>query len=87
MLCFSPGKQLTLFPSRLCFSKEEKTIIKRKPRGSFAFPIKTRPQQVGWKLGLLWAGPLRSPGCAAGELESLGPQDPRERWDKTGAQP
>ncbi|CAD7689378.1 unnamed protein product [Nyctereutes procyonoides] len=28
----SRGKQLTLFPSRLCFSKEEKTIVKRKPR-------------------------------------------------------
>uniref|UniRef100_A0A8C0KDF9 Membrane metalloendopeptidase like 1 n=1 Tax=Canis lupus dingo TaxID=286419 RepID=A0A8C0KDF9_CANLU len=39
----SRGKQLTLFPSRLCFSKEEKTIVKRKPRGSFAFPLKTSP--------------------------------------------
>ncbi|KAB0399465.1 hypothetical protein E2I00_015774, partial [Balaenoptera physalus] len=34
-------KQLPLFTSRLCFSKEEKTTVKRTPRGSPVFPPNT----------------------------------------------
>lgn len=41
MLCFSPGKQLPLSTGWLRFSKEEKSIIERKPRGSPASPVNT----------------------------------------------
>ncbi|XP_058993014.1 membrane metallo-endopeptidase-like 1 isoform X3 [Mustela lutreola] len=64
----SRGKQLTLFPSRLCFSKEEKTIIKRKPRAI------QRPKEMGEI--------CTSPGCVIAAARILQNMDPsREPCD------
>ncbi|XP_045841007.1 membrane metallo-endopeptidase-like 1 [Meles meles] len=64
----SRGKQLTLFPSRLCFSKEEKTIVKRKPRAI------QRPKETGEI--------CTSPGCVIAAARILQNMDPsREPCD------
>nr|XP_035945490.1 membrane metallo-endopeptidase-like 1 isoform X6 [Halichoerus grypus] len=64
----SRGKQLTLFPSRLCFSKEEKTIVKRKPRAI------QWPKEVG--------DICTSPGCVMAAARILQNMDPsREPCD------
>ncbi|XP_040475288.1 membrane metallo-endopeptidase-like 1 [Ursus maritimus] len=64
----SRGKQLTLFPSRLCFSKEEKTIVKRKPRAI------QRPKEMGEI--------CTSPGCVIAAARILQNMDPsREPCD------
>lgn len=65
MLCFSPGKQLPLFSSRLCFSKEEKTVVKRAPRGSPAVPTSARA--AGWE-----GKPGRAPQPAKGVWQEGG---------------
>ncbi|XP_037356042.1 membrane metallo-endopeptidase-like 1 isoform X2 [Talpa occidentalis] len=57
------GKQLPLFSSRLCFSKEEKTIVKRKPRAV------SQPKDMEV---------CTTPGCvmaAARILQNLDPQE------------
>lgn len=63
MLCFSPGKQLPLSTGWLRFSKEEKSIIERKPRGSPASPVNTPggPALCGR------AGSPAGPGSTAGQ--------------------
>ncbi|KAM8954868.1 membrane metallo-endopeptidase-like 1 isoform 6-T7 [Lycaon pictus] len=58
----SRGKQLTLFPSRLCFSKEEKTIVKRKPRAI------QEPKEMG-KI-------CTTPGCVIAASRILQNMDP-----------
>uniref|UniRef100_A0A7N5JK99 Membrane metalloendopeptidase like 1 n=1 Tax=Ailuropoda melanoleuca TaxID=9646 RepID=A0A7N5JK99_AILME len=64
----SRGKQLTLFPSRLCFSKEEKTIVKRKPRAI------QQPKETGEI--------CTSPGCVIAAARILQNMDPsREPCD------
>ncbi|XP_047583983.1 membrane metallo-endopeptidase-like 1 isoform X3 [Lutra lutra] len=64
----SRGKQLTLFPSRLCFSKEEKTIVKRKPRAI------QRPKEM--------SEICTSPGCVTAAARILQNMDPsREPCD------
>ncbi|XP_027460665.1 membrane metallo-endopeptidase-like 1 isoform X4 [Zalophus californianus] len=64
----SRGKQLTLFPSRLCFSKEEKTIVKRKPR---AIPQPKEMDDI-----------CTSPGCVIAAARILQNMDPsREPCD------
>lgn len=54
MLCFSPGKQLPPFISRLRFSQEERTVVKRESRGSLCLPCQTAPRR--WAPGLRRAG-------------------------------
>ncbi|CAK7318862.1 Membrane metallo-endopeptidase-like 1 [Vulpes lagopus] len=64
----SRGKQLTLFPSRLCFSKEEKTIVKRKPRAI------QEPKEMGEI--------CTTPGCVIAASRILQNMDPsREPCD------
>lgn len=78
MLCFSPGKQPPSFPSWLCFSEDERTLVKRKPRGSFAFPSKTWPKQVGRRRGPRWVGCSRGAGPRPGPPESRGKPGQRQ---------
>lgn len=78
MLCFSPGKQLPLFSSRLCFSKEEKTVVKRAPRGSPAVPTSARA--AGWETG---PGSTASQGRVAGR-RGPGPAQASELGGKRG---
>lgn len=80
--CLSPGKQLSLLTSRLCFSQEEEMAIERQPRGSLprhpARPSRAREQ------GLQRAGlgpqrkgrePMARPGLqqAQGVWQRAGP--------------
>ena len=85
-LCFSPGKQLPLLLSRLCFSQEEKTPVAREPRGSLALPTRHAREGLPWADGRGahgWDVSTAGPGCvgSAGTQSPVKTEDSGRRQD------